>query len=245
MLQRLVLALLAISAACVFAEGDPRLGSLGAQFDAQVARLTERGYPKLFGDDRNFNREMSRLREEAVKYVPAKPGYTFLIVVPFTYAPRPWQIRQIILPTGEVCDIDDWKFVFQEKAGWKNYGSFTTPEVPYLAYDVDAGADTLNRWSCDVLWDFRAHRRGLTLAECVALLVQRPELLSATKIAAAGTGITHTNSSGETRTEFALWYLHTYAPHEPCVSSADWKTFNDPRRTGNFYTGFQFPSCKE
>lgn len=246
MLPRIIVALFVLATSIAIAEGEPTPEALGKQFDAQVARLTERGYPKLFGDPKIFDATMAKLREEAVKYVPAKPGYTFLIVIPFTYAPRLWQVRQIILPTGAVCYTEDWKFIFQEKAEWGNYGSFTTPEEPYLVYDVDTGADTLNRWSCDVLMDFqRAHRRGLTLAECTALLVQHPEMLSSTKIVAAGTGITYADSSRETHTQFALWHLHVETPHEPCISVTDWKAFNDTQKSRDWYMGFQFPSCKE
>lgn len=242
---RFTLTLCMLTGVSTYAEGELTPEILGKQFDAQVARLVERGYPALFGDTSIFDKEMARLREDAVKYIPAKPNYTFLIIIPETYAPLPWQLKQIKLTTlasTEVCNISSSYFVFRERAEFHNNGTFTVPETPYLIYDVDLGADTAKTWVCDVLFELpKACRRGLTLLECTALLIQRPELLSETKIAAIGTEIHDADLRQIPR--FAYWYLYESATHYPIVDVAMWQNFNKPTQY-NPYSNFRFPSCR-
>ncbi|MDO8585092.1 MAG: DUF5701 family protein [bacterium] len=240
MLHRFALVLLGLSTTYVFAEGGPTPEALGKAFDAQVARLTERGYPKMFGESKIFDETMAKLRAEAVQYVPAKPEYTFLIVIPENDAPLAWQVRQIITPSGEACNIP-LEFAFRENVEMKNNGTFTTPREPYLCYDIDAGDATANQWICDVAVGLAtAHRRGLTLLECVSFLVQHPELLSKTKVAAFGTMI----DDPKRGTMCAYWNLENARPYHPYVSMTDWTLLNNPR-SGDWYRHIQFPTCRE
>lgn len=241
-----ILALLTLSVASTFAEGEPTRRSSAEQFDAQVARLVERGYPKLFGDRNIFDKEMSRLREEAVKYVPAKPGYTFLVVIPENDAPLPWQLKQITIQSRssvETCNISNWRFVFRGLSEFRDTMPAPATREPYLIYDVDLGADTVTQWVCDTLAELpKTHRRGLTALECTALLVQHPEILSGAKIAAIGTEIADQDPAQTTK--FACWYLYAGEPHYPIVDAVIWTSFNAHTKY-NSYANFQFPTCKE
>lgn len=247
-MSRLTIALLALSAVCAQAGDEPTPEALGKQFDAQVARLIERGYPKMFGDRAVFDKEMSRLREEAVKYKPTKPGYTFLVVIPGNRAPMNWQIAQIIMPTGETCEIREPHIGLRGRLEMQNRGDFKTPQEPYLLCDVSEGDDTAKRWVCDIIPELRdAGRRGLTFEECIALLVQRPEILGTRKIAAVGMVIVD-NNHGNPSEQFAHWQLDISAPHNPCVNLAPWKSFNVTRGGAFSAWGiidYQFPSCQE
>lgn len=240
---RLAFVLCMISGA-LLAEGEPTPEALGKQFDAQVARLVERGYPALFGDRTIFDEKMAKLREEAVRYVPAKPNYTFLIVIPRNYAPLPWQTKQITTGTLEqplACVIRTFRFVFQDRANF--HDEHPTPDKPYLIYDVDLGADTVRQWVCDTIVGFpKTHRRGLTVLECTALLVQRPDILSGAKIAAIGTFITDPDPLQMDK--LACWFLSAGNPHTPIVDAVIWRTFNE-HAPHNFWVNFQFPTCKE
>lgn len=263
MLLRLTTLVLTLGIATVaYAESQRTPEALGREFDTQVARLVERGYPALFGDQKIFDETMAKLRKEALQYVPAKPWHTFLIVVPFRCAPLPWQIKKVILPSGETCNLNDWNLSFKEDVAFHPYGSFTTPDEPYLIYDMDLGdhmialvkvdhwfysvdlpVNTIDRWVCDVLMELpRVHRRGLTIEECVALLVQRPELLSNTRIAAIGTIVSY-GGAGST---FVVWKLHSWGKHDPYVSDCSWNFLNDPQKSSlDWYSHFQFPNCRE
>ncbi|GEM_PF-5732630 len=224
------------------AEGQPTPECLGKQFDAQVARLTERGYPKMFGEPKIFDAMMAKLREEAVQYVPTKPGYTFLVVIPENDAPLLWQIRQIVLPTGEDCEIRDHCFTNRARNPFMNNGDFTTPAVPYLIYDVDVGDDTKGTWVANAGYSCKG-RRGLTATECTAFLMQYPETLASKKVAATGTVVDY-HSYHDAYGQFVGWKLSTDPPHHPFAESLDCKSYNNPNK-GWAPQDAQFPSCRE
>lgn len=230
----------------LFAEGEPTPEALGKKFDAQVARLVERGYPELFGDRVIFDKEMAKLREKAVKYVPASPGYTFLIVIPENYAPLNWQIRQIILPTGEICGFATRYLMFREKLEIQNRDGFKAPRKPYLLFDVDDGASTVKCLAPDAVAEFKkAGRRGLTFEECTSFLVQRPELLGGAKVAATGTVIRYRDASQDTE-RLAYWQLNVAHPHNPQADFGPRDGFNVQNRgpfAGWCLTNCQLPSC--
>lgn len=234
---------LCVFSGVLFAEGEPTPEALGKQFDAQVARLVERGYPAIFGDRAIFDKEMAKLREEAVKYVPAKPGYAFLVVAPEEYAPLLWQIRQIILPSGERCATNDHCFTKRKYDRFMDNGDFTTPNVPYLIYDVDVGDDTRGTWVGNAGY-MRDGRRGLTVTECAAFLVQYPETLSGKKIAATGTTVDYRPTYGNPYGQFIGWKLGSYPPHNPFTEATRCTEYNDPNKSW-IAKDFQFPSCRE
>ncbi len=234
---------LGITAVARAEDNRPTPEALGKQFDAQVARLVERGYPAMFGDRATFDRAMDRLREEAVRYTPVKPGYTFLVVIPETYAPLLWQIHQIMLSTGERCATNDHCFTKRKYDRFMDNGDFTTPSAPYLVYDVDVGDDTRGTWVGNAGY-MHDGRRGLTVTECAAFLVQYPETLSGKKIAATGTTVDFHPTYGNPYGQFIGWKLIGYPPHNPVTEATRCTDYNDPNRSWTA-KDFQFPSCRE
>lgn len=239
-----ILALLTLSVASTFAEGVPTPEALGKLFDAQVARLVERGYPAMFGERAIFEREMAKLREEATRYKPAKPGYTFLIVIPEQCAPLLWQIHQIMLPGSERCATNIHSFTNRKEDRFMNNGDFTTPSVPYLIYDVDAGDDTKGMWVGNAGY-MCARRRGLTVTECAAFLVQYPETLSGKNIAATGTVVDYHPPFSNPHGRFIGWELGASPPHAPFTDTDRCTNYNNPNNPWSESKDFQFPSCRE
>jgi hypothetical protein len=148
------------------------------EFDRQVKRLLDVGYPKLAGmTKKKFTTLLEPLRNKIPKIHNIKEGSVpFLIVVQSTIVPP-----ENVLPLLKIKNMHGE--VRMDPLTPEDFSPITGVTVPesnvYLLIDVDTGQGTLNVTPHDALLSIhKAKRSPLTIDEGVALVLQFPEVLT-------------------------------------------------------------------
>lgn len=222
----------AIALCCLAANAEDKQWAVSLEFDRQVQTLIADGYPDLFGGRENFDREMARLKEEALR----KGDTELLIVITNDYAPLVWQFNKI--KTRK--DVEKRRFESDILDFTNGYGA-VTPKKPYVIYGVSTGEGMLGTPILDVIAYFVKNKlRPLTLEEGVNFLIQHPMLPSDVGVAFIGS---NHDGSGQT------WYPYIAVEHTyfrgkwvDSVLHGDWDGMH---AWDNDTHSFRFPSCKE
>lgn len=222
----------AITLCCLAANAEDKQHAVSLEFDRQVQTLIASGYPNLFGGRENFDREMARLKEEALR----KNDTELLIVITNDYAPIPWQFNKIKTRkeiTKRIFELDVLDFA--------NGYSAVTPKKPYLIYGVSTGEGTLGTPILDVIAYFVKNKlRALTLEEGVNSLIQHPIIPNDVGVAFIGS-----NHDGNGQTWYPYIAIEETYFHGKWMGSIFHGDWHGMRAWDNNTHSFRFPSCKE
>jgi len=148
-------------------------------FRNQIRRLVEVGYPKTLGmtteQFRLMLEPLSKLINVGVRKTD-KNNLPFLIVIPGS-----------LMKIGTQFDLIEFENGKRGSATYREIDeirdAFLTPEQPYLIFDIDLGIGSKKIYRYNSVRAAREllsrnGRRGLTLAEAIALATQYPKIVS-------------------------------------------------------------------
>jgi len=148
-------------------------------FRDQVRRLVRVGYPKALGmTPEQFRPTLEPLSKQLDGGVRKtnKNNLPFLIVIPGSVMGFDTQFDLIEFENGKRGSA-----VYRQLGGIRN--AVSTPEQPYLIFDINLGMGSKEIYHYDSVHAAnellsRNGRRGLTLAEAIALATQHPKTVS-------------------------------------------------------------------
>ncbi len=145
------------------------------EFDRQVDALAMTGAPELLDlSDSCFRAWLEPLRDLLPGPAPDRGTVPFVVVLP-----QP-AVRQVLARVPGVGGAGFTTMDDDDLARFRPLPELDVPATPYLLFDVDTGADTLNRPPAEVAPALVARgRTPLTIAEGLALLVSDPGVLRA------------------------------------------------------------------
>lgn len=152
-----------------------------SEFDSQVERLADLGYPRFFGIDRaSFISSLGPLRRHIPKTeVAAGDGSSghlpFVVVIAADHAPT-----EKTLPLVSRRNLPAIERLYPREPG--DFSVIEAATLPkgeaYLLVDIDRGAGTINVTPNEAFESINAQgRTPLTIAEGIALLTHYPEFL--------------------------------------------------------------------
>lgn len=141
------------------------------EFIAQRERLLELDYPRMINLSRQkFLRFLNPLEKFLSGIEPKKTTVPFLIVIPFR---SPEAARNQMIAVGL-----DWKIKHGEHSTLTHPIATNAPPRPYLMVEVDIGPTIIHASPFVAMKKIKRNKRhGLSLAEGIAVLTQRPETL--------------------------------------------------------------------